>query len=68
MLLTVCDVPCQIEGAWNEDGKSMSIWDDFVRQPGKIFNNETGDVADDHYHRYKEDVQLIKKLGAKNYR
>jgi len=58
----------QIEGAWNEDGKGESIWDRFARTPGKIKNNDTGDVALDHYHRYKEDVQLIKALGVKTYR
>src|SRR5262249_5231022 len=58
----------QIEGAWNEDGKGESIWDRFSHTPGKIKNNNTGDVALDHYHRYKEDVQLIKGLGAKTYR
>jgi beta-glucosidase len=58
----------QIEGAWKEDGKGESIWDRFAHTPGKINNNDTGDVALDHYHRYKEDVQLIKALGAKTYR
>ncbi len=50
----------QIEGAWNEDGKGVSIWDTFAHTPGKIKNNDTGDVANDHYHRYKEDVALMK--------
>jgi beta-glucosidase len=58
----------QIEGAWDEDGKGESIWDRFAHTPGKIKNGDTGDVALDHYHRYKEDVQLIKALGAKAYR
>jgi beta-glucosidase len=58
----------QIEGAWNEDGKGESIWDRFAHTPGKIKNNDTGDVALDHYHRYREDVQLIKALGGKTYR
>jgi beta-glucosidase len=58
----------QIEGAWNADGKGESIWDRFAHTPGKIKNNDTGDVALDHYHRYKEDVQLMKALGAKSYR
>ncbi len=58
----------QIEGAWNEDGKGESIWDRFAHTPGKIKNGDTGDVALDHYHRYKDDVQSIKALGAKTYR
>jgi beta-glucosidase len=58
----------QIEGAWNEDGKGESIWDRFAHTPGKIENGDTGDVALDHYHRYPEDVRLIKGLGAKAYR
>src|SRR5262245_46518731 len=44
----------QIEGAWNEDGKGLSIWDTYGHTPGHIKNNDTGDVANDHYHRYKE--------------
>src|SRR5262245_47097942 len=46
----------QIEGAWNEDGKGKSIWDTYAHTPDHIKNNDTGDVANDHYHRYKEDV------------
>src|SRR5467141_1250006 len=58
----------QVEGAVNEDGRGPSIWDTFSHTPGKVVNNATGDVADDHYHRYKEDVQLMKSLGVKSYR
>jgi beta-glucosidase len=58
----------QIEGAWNEDGKGPSIWDTFAHTPGKIANGDTGDAANDHYHRYKEDVKLMKDLGATAYR
>src|SRR5215470_5263920 len=58
----------QIEGAWNEDGKGPSIWDTYARMPGKIKNGDTGDVANDHYHRYKEDVALMKNIGATAYR
>ena len=54
----------QIEGAWNEDGKGPSIWDTYAHTPGHIENNDTGDVAHDHYHRYKEDVALMKDIGA----
>ena len=49
----------QIEGAWNEDGKGPSIWDTFSKIPGKTFHGTNGDVAVDHYHRYKEDVDLM---------
>ncbi len=58
----------QIEGAVNEDGRGASIWDTFSHTPGKTFKGETGDVADDSYHRYKEDVKLLKDLGVKTYR
>jgi beta-glucosidase len=58
----------QIEGAWNEDGKGPSIWDTYAHTPGKIKNNDTGDVANDHYHRYKEDVALMRSIGASAYR
>jgi beta-glucosidase len=58
----------QIEGAVREDGRGESIWDRFVHLEGKIVDQSTADVANDHYHRYKEDVQLIKGLGAKAYR
>ncbi|HSL22396.1 MAG TPA: GH1 family beta-glucosidase [Vicinamibacterales bacterium] len=58
----------QVEGAVKEDGRGPSIWDTFSHTPGRTVNNATGDVADDHYHRYKEDVQLMKALGARVYR
>lgn len=58
----------QIEGAVAEDGRKPSIWDTFSRLPGRVHNCDTGDVADDHYHRYKEDIQLLKALGVKAYR
>lgn len=58
----------QIEGAWNEDGKGLSIWDMMCEKPGAIFGGHTGKVACDHYHRYKEDVAIMKKLGIKAYR
>lgn len=58
----------QIEGAWNEDGKGLNIWDDFTSQPGKIRHNATGNTACDHYHHYKEDVKLMSELGLKAYR
>ena len=58
----------QIEGAVKEDGRGPSIWDTFSHTPGKVVNNANGDVANDHYHLYKSDVQLMKALGAKAYR
>jgi beta-glucosidase len=58
----------QIEGAWNEDGKGESIWDRFSHTPGKIHHGDTGNVACDHYHRYRDDVALMRQLGLKAYR
>lgn len=58
----------QIEGAVGEDGRGESIWDRFSRTPGKVLNGHTGDVACDHYHRYREDVALMKELGVDSYR
>ena len=58
----------QIEGAANEDGRGQSIWDVFSHSPGRTFNGDTGDVACDHYHRYHEDVELMKWLGLDAYR
>ncbi|TYZ58837.1 hypothetical protein PybrP1_005137 [[Pythium] brassicae (nom. inval.)] len=58
----------QIEGATEEGGRGDSIWDAFSRTPGKVLNGHTGAVAVDHYHRYKEDVQLMKNMGLKSYR
>jgi beta-glucosidase len=58
----------QIEGAADEDGKGKSIWDTYTHTPGKIRDGSTGDVANDHYHRFKDDVKLMKDLGAKAYR
>lgn len=58
----------QIEGAAFEDGKGLSVWDDFCRQPGRVFEGHTGDVACDHYHRYPKDVALMAELGVKAYR
>lgn len=46
----------------------MSIWDNFTHTPGKILNDDTGDVACDHYHRYEDDIAMFKELGIRNYR
>ena len=58
----------QIEGAANEDGRGESIWDRFSHTPGNVLNGDTGDVADDHYHRWPQDVALMQSLGLKAYR
>ncbi|MCP4754803.1 MAG: beta-glucosidase [Proteobacteria bacterium] len=58
----------QIEGAWQEDGRGPSVWDTLCHTPGIIMNGDTGDVAIDHYHKYKEDVALLKKMGMQTYR
>ena len=58
----------QIEGAANEDGKGPSVWDMFCRKPGAVWEGHNGDVACDHYHRYEEDVLLMKAMGLKAYR
>ena len=58
----------QIEGAAREDGRGPSIWDTYSMQPGRIANGDTGDVACDHYHRYREDIALMRDLGVTAYR
>ena len=58
----------QVEGAVDEDGRGRSIWDIFAHTPGKIGDHSNADRANDHYHRYKEDVRLLKELGVKAYR
>ncbi|WP_027878487.1 GH1 family beta-glucosidase [Meiothermus cerbereus] len=58
----------QIEGAVSEDGRGLSIWDTFSHTPGKVKGGDNGDVACDHYHRYPEDIALMKELGVNAYR
>ena len=58
----------QVEGAAGEDGRSPSIWDTFCRTPGKVLHGHTGDRSSDQYHRYKEDVALMRDLGVGSYR
>src|SRR5262249_30891520 len=58
----------QIEGAYSEDGRGESIWDRFSKTAGKTEDGTNGDVACDHYHRYREDVALMHELGVHAYR
>ncbi|XP_021358662.1 lactase-phlorizin hydrolase-like, partial [Mizuhopecten yessoensis] len=58
----------QVEGGWNEDGRGPSIWDVWAQTPGKIANNDNGNVACDSYHKYQDDIQLLKQLGVSHYR
>lgn len=58
----------QVEGGWNEGGKGVTNWDVFSKIPGKTFENTNGDVAVDHYHRYKEDIKLMAEMGLESYR
>ncbi|MFD5573869.1 GH1 family beta-glucosidase [Streptomyces cadmiisoli] len=58
----------QIEGSYDEGGRGPSIWDTFSREPGRVVGGATGDVACDHYHRYPEDVALLRDLGVDSYR
>jgi beta-glucosidase len=58
----------QIEGAWNEDGKGESTWDRFASMPGTVAGGDTPAVACDHYHRFEEDIEIMKGLGLKHYR
>jgi beta-glucosidase len=58
----------QIEGAATEDGRTPSIWDTFCRVPGKVYEGQSGDIACDHYHRYGEDVRILREIGVDSYR
>jgi hypothetical protein len=58
----------QTEGAWNISGRGPCIWDYFQTFPGRVYMNETGQIADDFYHKYPGDVQILKSLGVKNFR
>src|SRR5271168_1141368 len=58
----------QVEGAVHEAGRGISIWDTFSHTPNKIHNGDTGDVSDDYFHRYPQDIQLMKDLGLKTCR
>ena len=67
-LFGVATAAYQIEGAAHEDGRTDSIWDAFSRIPGAVVNGDNGDVADDHYHRYREDAAMMAGLGIQTYR
>ena len=58
----------QIEGAYQEDGKGLNVWDVFSHEQGRISDGKTSDIACDHYHRFKEDVALMRSLGVNSYR
>ena len=58
----------QIEGASREDNKGENVWDVFCREPGKIFDGQNAEIACDHYHRYREDVKMMKEMGLQAYR
>ena len=58
----------QIEGGATEDGRGVSIWDTFSHTPGTVVNGDTGDIACDHYHRWREDIALMQELGVRAYR
>lgn len=58
----------QIEGAANEDGRGPSIWDVFSKTPGNVANGDTGDIANDHYHRFPQDIAVMKEIGLQGYR
>ena len=68
MLWGTATASYQIEGGWNEDGKGESIWDVFSHEPNRITEGHTGDVACDHYHRFKEDVAIMKAMHIQAYR
>ena len=67
-LFGVATAAYQIEGAAHEDGRTDSIWDAFSRVPGAVVNADNGDVACDHYHRYRDDVAMMADLGIQTYR
>jgi len=67
-LLGTASASYQIEGATTEDGKGPSIWDTYTHTPGKIEDGTNGDIADDHYHRWRKDVEVMRSLGVNAYR
>lgn len=67
-VLGVSTAAYQIEGGWDADGKGESIWDRYCHTPGRIDDGDTGDVASDHYHRWAEDLDLVRSVGLNAYR
>ncbi len=67
-VLGVAMAAYQIEGARHEGGRADSIWDTFSHTPGTVAGGDTGDIACDHYHRYHDDIELMKSLGVQSYR
>ncbi|MCA9766477.1 MAG: glycoside hydrolase family 1 protein [Carnobacterium sp.] len=67
-LIGAASASYQVEGAWDEDGKGVSNWDVFSKIDGKTYQGTNGDVAVDHYHRYKEDIALMAEMGLESYR
>lgn len=67
-LLGAATASYQVEGAWDQDGKGPTNWDEFTKIPGKTFEGTNGDIAIDHYNRYKEDVALMAEMGLESYR
>ncbi len=67
-LFGVATASYQIEGAVNEDGRGKTVWDTFCETPGKVARGESGAIANDHYHRYLEDIQIMKQMGVQAYR
>ncbi|MEI6610410.1 MAG: GH1 family beta-glucosidase [Deltaproteobacteria bacterium] len=64
----VAQASYQTEGAWNSDGKGISIWDTFSQKKGKVERNETGNIATDFYHKFEQDLNLLKSLNFKHFR
>lgn len=58
----------QIEGTASDSGKGMNIWDIYTKEPGNVFEGHTGEIACDHYHRFREDIAVMKEMGIKAYR
>ena len=58
----------QIEGGVKGTGKGMNIWDVYTKESGKVYGGHTGETACDHYHRFREDVRIMKEIGLKAYR